>query len=183
MQTSTIGKSNNPSQMKQKNSESGLTLIELIVVITVMSVVLFLTLPKFQMGVMADPSRKASQWIILNVQALKEKALRDQQLLTLHISIESGKLWISSSADSPESPADPEKSGFTLPEGLRIVDVEYPDKGKIAFGQVEIQFYKQGYSDKAIIHMENEDYDQWSFYIEPFLTKVRRLNLYAGFEG
>ena len=69
-----------------------------------------------------------------------------------------------------------------LPSGLKIADIEFPIRGKINSGQTEITFYKNGYSDKALIHCQNGE-NYLSFLIEPFLTDVTRLEIYAGFES
>jgi hypothetical protein len=48
-------------------------------------------------------------------------------------------------------------------------------------GQTDIYFNEKGYSDKAIIHFENDDNEKFSFLIEPFLLRVRLYNSYAEF--
>ncbi len=45
-----------------------------------------------------------------------------------------------------------------------------------------ICFYKAGYSDKAIIHIEDEDHYQVSFLIEPFLPNMKLYQEYVSFE-
>jgi len=40
---------------------------------------------------------------------------------------------------------------------FKISNVEYPDGRVISSGVAAINFYKGGYSDKAIIHMEEDE--------------------------
>ena len=60
------------------------------------------------------------------------------------------------------------------------MDIEYPQKGKIYSGQAEINFYRAGYTDKALVHMQEGD-SYLSFLIEPFLSNVQFFESYAGF--
>ena len=50
----------------------GFTLIELIVVIALISIMLFLAIPKFQSDIFTDSTKKVSRWIIYKVPALKK---------------------------------------------------------------------------------------------------------------
>ena len=68
-----------------------------------------------------------------------------------------------------------------LPKDVRIIDVEYPVIGKIESGQTEIAFYKAGYTDKALVHIQDGE-TYLSFLIEPFLTQVKFFEIYASFD-
>jgi prepilin-type N-terminal cleavage/methylation domain-containing protein len=161
---------------------NGFTLIELIVVISLISLMLFFAVPRFQVDVLSDHTKKASRWIMLQVHDLKEKAVHDQKRYVLHLSLDSNRLWVTSEIMSPEEIQSAEASGYELSDDIKLLDVEYPDKEKISAGQADIYFYKKGYSDKAIIHISNNDNEVLSFLIEPFLSRVRLYNKYIEFE-
>ena len=160
----------------------GFTLIELIVVITLISLMLFFAIPRFQVDVLSDNTNKVSRWIMVKVHSLKEKAVREQKLYVLHISLDSNRLWVTSEIMSQEELQATEANGYELSDDINLLDVEYPDEEKISVGQADIYFYKKGYSDKAIIHISNDDNERRSFLIEPFLSRVRLYNKYIGFE-
>jgi len=160
----------------------GFTLIELIVVITLISLMLFFAIPRFQVDVLSDNTNKVSRWIMLKVHSLKEKAVREQKLYVLHISLDSNRLWVTSEIMSQEELQATEANGYELSDDINLLDVEYPDEEKISVGRADIYFYKKGYSDKAIIHISNDDNERRSFLIEPFLSRVRLYNKYIGFE-
>ena len=160
----------------------GFTLIELIVVITLISLMLFFAIPRFQVDVLSDNTNKVSRWIMLKVHSLKEKAVREQKLYVLHISLDSNRLWVTSEIMSQEELQATEANGYELSNDINLLDVEYPDEEKISVGRADIYFYKKGYSDKAIIHISNDDNERRSFLIEPFLSRVRLYNKYIGFE-
>jgi len=161
---------------------SGFTLIELIVVISLISLMLFFTLPRFGNNPFLDDSKQSSRWLIGKVQSLRENAIRDQKQYTLHFDLGSGRIWETHEAMKPEDIEDAAlNNSYSLPDELRIIDIEYPAKGKVATGTAEIIFYKGGYTDKVLIHMQEDD-DYLSFLIEPFLSEVQIFDTYAGFE-
>ena len=161
---------------------NGFTLIELIVVISLISLMFFFAIPRIQVDVLSNNTRKVSQWIMLNVSSLKEKAVHDQKRYVLHLSLDSNRLWVTDDTLSAEELEDAAAMGYNLPEDIKLLDVEYPDKEKISVGRADIYFYKKGYSDKAIIHVTNNHNEVLSFLIEPFLSHVRLYNKYLEFE-
>ncbi len=160
----------------------GFTLIELIVVIALISIMLFLAIPRFQSDVFTDSTKKVSRWILYKVPALKENAFREQKRYVLHVGIDSEKLWITHEGMSDEELQAAEMDGFKLPDDIKFEDVEFPDEHIISAGRADVYFYEKGYSDKAIIHMVYDDDQRLSFLIEPFLPRVHLYNKYVGFE-
>ncbi|MFC1814936.1 Tfp pilus assembly protein FimT/FimU [Thermodesulfobacteriota bacterium] len=161
---------------------SGFTLIELIAVISLISIMLFFALPRFQVDMLTDNPKKVSRWILTKVRALKVAAARDQRLYGLNISIDNNRFWITNETMSEEELQNAEQNGYALPADINIVDIEFSEKGKVSIGHAEISFYKNNYSDKALIHIEDDNNRQFSFLIEPFLPNVKIYERYIGFE-
>jgi prepilin-type N-terminal cleavage/methylation domain-containing protein len=161
---------------------SGFTLIELIVVISLIGLMLFVSLPRLQDNPFLDGGKQSSRWLIGKVRSLKESAIRDQKQYTLHFDLDSGRIWDTNESMSPEDVESAAlNSSYALPDDLRIIDIEYPQKGKTYSGQTEIIFYKAGYTDKVLVHMQEDD-TYLSFLIEPFLSNVQFFESYASFE-
>ena len=160
----------------------GFTLIELVVVVALISIMLFLAIPRFQSDFLADSTKKVSRWILYKIPALKENAFREQKKYVLHVGIDSEKLWITHEGMSDEELQDAEMDGYKLSGDIKLQDVEFPDEHIISAGRADIYFYEKGYSDKAIIHMVHDDDHRLSFLIEPFLPRVHLYNEYVGFE-
>ena len=161
---------------------SGFTLIELIVVISLMGLMLFFTLPRMGDNPFLDDSKQSSRWLMGKVQMLKESAIRDQKQHSLHFDLDSGLIWETNESMTVEDREEAAlNSSYSLPDDLRIIDIEYPQKGKVDSGQAEITFYKAGYTDKALVHMQEDD-TYISFLIEPFLSHVQFFEEYVGFD-
>jgi prepilin-type N-terminal cleavage/methylation domain-containing protein len=167
--------------LTEKNS--GFTLIELVVVISLISIMLFFSLPRFKSSVITDNEKEVSRWIMTKVRVLKTAAVVNQKLYVLIANIDKNKFWVVDESIPQEEFLDSEYSGYELPAGLRIVDIEYPMKGKITMGSTQIHFYKNNYSDKVLIHMEDGNFRQFSLLIEPFLPNVKYYENHIGFEN
>jgi prepilin-type N-terminal cleavage/methylation domain-containing protein len=161
----------------------GYTLIELTVVIAIISVMLLAALPRFENLLFTDGLDTASRWIMVQVPALKDSALRHQKTYTLHASLESSTLWITDESMTEEALAAAAENGYRLPEGIRMTDIQYTETKIVSTGAAEISFYKKGYSDQAIIHLQNESDQQRSLLIGPFLSQVKLVDTYVRFEG
>lgn len=161
----------------------GYTLIELIVVIALIGVMLSFALPRFQGSVLTDGTRKLTRRIIMQVQQLRQNAIRSKNMHTLHISPDSRKMWITNAAMSEEEAEAASQGGDEFPDDVDVIDVEYPDGERISHGEARIRFSPKGYSDKVIIHLENSDGDRKSLLIEPFLPNIRIDDEYVEFEN
>jgi len=169
------------------------TLIELIVVIAMISIMLSFTIPRLDASFFSNNERKISSWILINVKALKEKAVREQTLYVLNVDLDNNQMWSSSGPvtegtedaegieDTEASEETPTENKYQIPSGYRLVDVEFLNEDKITRGIAEIHFYRKGYSDKALIHIEDDDNAQSSYLIEPFLPHVKIIEEYVEF--
>ena len=160
----------------------GFTLLELIVVITLLGIMLVFTVPRFHDTLFVDESKKSSRWIIGKVRALKEAVIRNQKHYTLHIDLDTQRYWETDESMSAEARESAALSAVSLPGDLKIADIEYPIRGKINSGRADITFYKTSYTDKLLIHLE-DDAEYISFLIEPFLSELTRYETYASFEN
>ena len=159
----------------------GYTLIELVVVIALISTMLFFAMPKFRNNVLTDQVRKSSRWIITQTRHLKQQSIREKKDFILHVDMDADKFWMSTPDMEEEALEKAENEAYRLSEDMEIIDVEFPTKGKISSGQADIYFYAKGYSDKALIHIQNDDDRQASFLIEPFLPQPKYSEGYLDF--
>lgn len=168
--------------MMKPEKNSGFTLIEITVVVSLISIMLFFAVPRFRNTLLTDSINHTSRWIIGKVRVIKEYSTSKQKLCILHVNLDSNKMWVSEETMTEENLYQANEKGFEIPGDLKLINVEYPQKGIISSGQADICFYKAGYSDKALIHIQRDDDQKVSFLIEPFLPKVKFYEKYVGFE-
>jgi prepilin-type N-terminal cleavage/methylation domain-containing protein len=162
-------------------SKRGFTLIEIAVVILLISIMLLVTVPRLPDSPLTDQTRKTKRWIILKVKDLKELSVREQKIYTLNVGLELNRLWVTSEDMTEENKLAAVDDGLELAADLQLNDVEYPGQLKVDSGLAEIHFFPKGYSERAMIHMEDGD-KLYSFQIEPFLSTVKVHDGYMAFE-
>lgn len=168
--------------VRYSRSNNGFTFIELVVVISLISLMLFIAVPRVQDTLFTDNTNKVSRWIMNMVQSLKASAVQHQECYVLHVSLDFNQMWVTHATMSDDEIQNASQNAYKLPVNVKLVDVEYPDNETVSGGQADINFYQKGYSDMAMIHIENSDDEKFSFAIEPFLTRVKLYQKYVGFE-
>lgn len=168
--------------MQHPLTEKGFTLVELVVVIALMSIMLVVAVPRFSAFLSTNNTDETLRWLIIKTRFLKERAVSDQKNYTLHIDMANSRLYITNEAmETEEELQEAVKSGYELPDYLRILDVEIFGTGIVTDGTATVEFNRRGYSDRVIIHMEDDEGQQYSVAIEPFLSRIRIDEHYASF--
>jgi prepilin-type N-terminal cleavage/methylation domain-containing protein len=148
------------------------TLVELVVVTTLIGIMLVVAIPRLGGGLFSDGSDETARWIIAAVRQLKEKAIAEQKTYLLNVSPDVQRLWITD-IDMTDTDADAAREdGYRLPRGMRIDHVAFTRSERVSSGTIPIGFDPQGYSDKAVIRVRTGDGERLAFFIEPFLSRV-----------
>ncbi|MCP3940076.1 MAG: prepilin-type N-terminal cleavage/methylation domain-containing protein [Desulfobacteraceae bacterium] len=156
---------------------SGFTLIEVVVVITIISGMLFFTIPMFNgAGIFRDTNKETGKLIQL-IQSLKRKSLGADRDFFLNISMESHAVWVTDS--TMDETAREEAGEDYLFDAWQIIGIEFP--ADVSPSPLGIRFSKKGYSDMVIIHL-NDGEEAVSLKIEPFLPEVEVVNRYISFD-
>jgi len=92
-------------------------------------------------------------------------------------------MWTTDESMPEEELHKAEEKSYRLPEEIRLLDVEFPGGLQIATGTATIRFYKKGYSDSAIIHIEHMDKKHFSYRIEPFMPNITLHEKHVTFGG
>jgi len=176
-----------PDVPRRCRGDKGFTLIELTVVIAIVSIVFFFSIPRLRNDILTDQTQKTSRWLLANVRSLKERSFRAKKDYVLHIDIDGNAMWMSERPSEAGTEGDTlaktAQDRYQLPDNLRILDVEFPGDVQVSTGVADVFFYAKGYSDTAFIHMEDDENRRLSFLIEPFLPECRYYERYEGFES
>jgi len=168
--------------LKDKSDKTkGFTLIELVVVITIMGVVLSFVLPTFHSFRLFSRSGTSAGKIAAAVSALKQRAVAEGRNYTLHMDPGIGRIWITHEFMEKEDREAAENNGMVLENGTFLVDVEFPGNPG-STDSAEIFFSREGYSDMARIHLEGPE-NEITIIIEPFLAEVEIEKRYVSFDG
>lgn len=154
---------------------SGFTMIELLVVMLLITILLSVTIPRFDTGIMQDPQKKFSRWMTHTTRALRTAAIETQNVHALVVDLDGNRLWmIDGGMDEEALAAAPDKA-FKPGGTIRLVNVQFPEQDSMTPGTVEIHFHPAGYSDQAMIHYTINNSQRFTFQVEPLLPKVRWL--------
>jgi prepilin-type N-terminal cleavage/methylation domain-containing protein len=171
---STVGRLNKLKQI------SGFTLIELIVVISIVSILLLFSFPVLKNIDLFSNSANQVGDIVRLINDLKKRAIEKDLDFILHLNAGSGKLWVTDASMDDEAVEGAKETGVLLSEDLVILDVEFPGIKK-ADGDYQIRFRSQGYSDFALIHIIAEEIN-FTLKIEPFLSQIQLLDTHVYLE-
>lgn len=152
-------------------SAAGFTFLELVVVISILSLLFFFSLPSLDSYIFTDPSKKVARLIASTVQDLKQRALTDQKEYRLHIASDAGEIWVEEASMDEKASAEARKNGLSLPEDM-VVELPGVDSSSgESSAEAMVRFYPRGYSDRAEIHLVRDE-QTLLLVVEPFLSQV-----------
>ena len=158
--------------MNKRLFSYGFTLVELIVVITVISVFLVVALPSFRWGGMFQNHGQGVAVLAELLENLKTRAVRENVDIFLHVDTATGLAWITDSAMDETAAQDARDAPLVIPEDLTISQVEFPAQNHAPHPDHQIiRFSRNGYSDLVILQVQGAD-TPVSLKIEPFLEAI-----------
>jgi prepilin-type N-terminal cleavage/methylation domain-containing protein len=150
--------------------EKGYTLVELVIVISLMSLLLFAAIPRVVIGNGDGAARGALAKVAQQARKLKHLSFTQGRRYTMQIDLDRQRIEVwEFRAD--RNNALPHAS-LVLPETLRLIDVTTPAAESSTAGTSTIRFYPSGANDMAILHFEIDGLDSVSIRVEPFLPEV-----------
>jgi Tfp pilus assembly protein FimT len=146
------------------------------VVLALIGLLLFFTVPRVQQILIPNDAQKAVRWFMTHAQAARRHAFFVQSRVVLHVGITEGRLWVTEETMSEEAARAAREEAFILDAGVRIRKVEYAGQDAVVSGVAEIAFYPDGHADPAWIHMTDAAKKPVRLFVEPFLPRVRYLD-------
>ncbi len=150
----------------------GFTLVELIVVISIVGILLLFSLPLFSGVNFFSDSKGSVGDIVRLINDIKKRAVEQNIDFKLHIDKNSNRLWITNASMDDEANNNAEAKGVQLPKNLSILDVQFPGFHATDDQEYQIRFANHGYSDFVLIHL-TEGGQNVTLKIEPFLSRVQ----------
>lgn len=141
--------------VKIQNCRSGgFTLIELAVVLAILATVALLVFPRLP-STDATNLRGSARALAATIRYTGDKAVTAKSAYRLRVNLTDNRLAVIKMVNGEESTdTDPFFSRQILAEGINIEDVSTPRLGKIAGGEVTVNFGPGGLEDFVVIHLQ-----------------------------
>ncbi|BCS94720.1 hypothetical protein DSLASN_03520 [Desulfoluna limicola] len=151
--------------------EAGFTFLELVVVISILALLFFFSLPSLDSYIFTDPSKKVARLIASTVRDLKQRALTDHKEYRLHIASGAGEIWVEEASMDEKASAEARKNGLSLPQDMMVEVPGLDSAGDESSAEAMVRFYPRGYSDRAEILLVRDE-QKLLLVVEPFLSEV-----------
>lgn len=184
MQMSTAGKSSSSNTQKLHAIKTGgFTLIELAIVIFITGLIISIAVPVVRDTILHDDLKTTSRKLVATITLLRNKSVSEYKDHVLMFNIdEPAGYWYESSGMSETQQLDARDQAETLPDDVRILDIDFYGSEKKVNGETGIKFSKKGYAGYTLIHLADKTDRKFTLVIEPFLGKVKIMEDYLNFE-
>jgi len=167
--------------MKRADADRGFTFVELVVVITILSVMLGFCIPLFRdIGLMTSRGKDASD-LARRIQALKQKAVARDMDCALHIHPGTGLVYVTDETMDERERAAAKQRGVYYNGSVDILSLELPGEQEGGRQTRILVFSRRGYSDRALIHLR-ENRDPVTLKVGMFATDVQRFDRYVSYD-
>ncbi len=167
--------------MTSAGRESGFSFVELVVVITLIAVLMSFSIPLFRDARLFSGKSENASGLALLIQSLKTRAVERDRDFFLHMDLHTGQVWVTDSTMDTSAREKARQEGISHGDGLRILSLEFPGGRGRDQNRHTLCFRRQGYSDRALIHLREKDEDI-TLGVRTFLTRVERFDRYVSYD-
>jgi general secretion pathway protein H len=164
----------------QSKSQSGFTLIELILVLFIVGLLLATVFPKLS-GLGRGDLNLTSRHLIRTVQLIMDRSTSTKRLYRLHYDLDHHQYWATVLQGNGEFvPVDPSVlTRVTLPRLVQFEDVTTLRQGKVTQGEAYTQFYPTGMVEKTLLHLTLGDKETVTLMVQPLTGRVKVMEGYV----
>lgn len=156
----------------------GFTLLEMLMVITLIGIVSTLAIPRISGSLLFDSLNSSARTITGFIAETKQLAVRRQTAYRLFFDLEHDIIRRETMEEAgAEGPAG--KDEIALPSDVTIQDILFDPGGKQSLGVIALHFTTRGYCEKAFIHLDNEEGEQMTIVVSPFLGVSEIIDAYV----
>lgn len=181
---SITGKLNNPdvtahfrfNRMQQalpNFSRKGFTLLELIVVCTLIGIMLTISVPSMRSAFFTNPLKSTARQLVGTINEVRQKAVRNHEPYHLHLSQNENRIWYEKAAQGEKDTLEDEeeqndRKELQLPETVRLAKIWMRNGGVSPTGDTTFYVSKKGYMEQAAIQLTDEFDNSLSIQCNPF---------------
>ncbi len=182
-QMSTVGKTRRNSKKVFTNSLSeGFTLLEVTIVIFLAGLFLSITVPVVREALLHDNLKTASRTLVATIIKVRDESVNEYLDHTLFFDIEKGEYWYEKDGMDEAETLTAKDQAKTLPEDVRILDIDQYGSEKKTDNEQSIRFSRKGYMRYSLIHLGDKGERKFTLVLEPFLGKIKIMEDYLSFE-
>lgn len=175
------------------SSQEAFTLLELMVVLVLVSIMMALSVPRFQNTVISDPLKRSARQIIGMVKEARQRATDSPKGCGLVIKIDEGDFALfcpqprfdargdsdaiddfgeDIAAEDTEDETLEAAHLLTIPESSRIKSVWNGDSTRFTIGEVTLWINSDGLMEPSVINLSDGS-DELGLVISPFISDIR----------
>lgn len=161
---------------------SGLTLVEVMVVVVLLGITMAVVVPRISRTMFASDIKLATRQLSALVQVTRDRAVRSHRQYRLNYDLKEGELWVTYVAPSGEVVEDERtlvrRRGW--PGRVKLVDVITQFQGRLPDEDAErfTVFLPSGFIERSLLHVTDGDHE-YTLVIESLTGRVERLDGYV----
>ena len=156
-------------------NKSGFTFVEIAVVLFIISVFTAVAAPRLLAFFSSETIERSASRLVNYIEHIRDEAVYKRKTLTLTCAIEEGLFKVTSFGEDEQGVL---MRPFTLPESIKIVDINIQGKETDIAGESLIYFSPGGMADGAFIHLRSDDEKDLTIKIFPL---AREIDIYEGY--
>jgi prepilin-type N-terminal cleavage/methylation domain-containing protein len=168
--------------MPHRRARRGFTLLELLIVLTIVAVVVGIGLPRFE-SVFDVRIKSAVRKLIGTVRFTFAESAIKKGYYRLFYNLDEQRYYIRRLAATGEFLQEDASlvQDETLPEGISFIDVVTLHGGKEDKGEAFTQFFPNGFAERTVIHLKDDYGAQYTLLIQPLTGRVEVFDRYVDF--
>ncbi len=135
-------------------NKSGFTFVEIAVVLFIISIFTAVAAPRLLAFFSAETIERSASRLGNYIEHVRDEAVYKRKTLNLTCAIEEGRFKVTSFGEDEQGVL---MRPFTLPESIKIVDIEIQGRETDIAGESLIMFSPGGMADGSFIHLRSDD--------------------------
>ena len=170
------------SKGDQRGSSSrGFSFVELLFVLLLLGFMFLLTFPNFRDFIGPRDMKRATLGFVGTLRYAQSQAATTKQTHRLNMDLKENAFWISIEGENGKFFRDPSSQGQPtyLPNGVILLDVSHPERGKVREGTAHVDFSPTGWAEECTIHLKKSEQEVFTIFVHPLGGKVEAIAGYS----
>jgi len=156
------------------SNKKGFTFIEIAVVLFILSIFAVVALPRLGSFLDSGKMLESSSKLAFYLEHMRDESIYRGKIIVVRSNLDDNSFHALIYGDnSGESRTSSSMRPFSLPQDVRIMDIDIPGSSKISGGEAAISFYPGGSADGALIHLRDMEEKDVTLELSPFSRTVR----------